>query len=275
MISELKSDDFHKCLGLLNAEGQIEVKAIVNGVNPGRIFVDNLNAPGTGLIWLGNNDGFIFMGDENNEAFNSSINAFIDDVIVPEARRSGLEWFEGSGHHPGWDKTLERLFEHRQWGSWLQCVYRLEKENYQQQNKPEIPQGYTIHKMDELLYKNDSTIIKNIDFLQSKVSEFWSSPERFFEEGTGYYALYDHEVVGICFSGFVANSVHCIDIETLKAHRGKKLAQLLAWNVVADCFEKNRVPYWDCMEGNKASIAVAESLGFTKAFNYTGYEFSF
>ncbi|AHA06443.1 hypothetical protein IEC_02299 [Bacillus toyonensis] len=58
MISELNMNDFYKCNGLVNEKGQLEVKAVIAGVNPGRIFVDNIYSPNSGLIWLGNNDGF-------------------------------------------------------------------------------------------------------------------------------------------------------------------------------------------------------------------------
>ncbi|MBM7583982.1 hypothetical protein JOC86_000519 [Bacillus pakistanensis] len=41
--------------------------AVVEGINPRRIFVDDHVSPSSGLIWLGNNDGFIFIGNENND----------------------------------------------------------------------------------------------------------------------------------------------------------------------------------------------------------------
>ncbi|WP_265413186.1 hypothetical protein [Bacillus thuringiensis] len=37
------------------------MKAVIEGVNPGRIFVDNISSPNSGLIWLGNNDGFFLL----------------------------------------------------------------------------------------------------------------------------------------------------------------------------------------------------------------------
>lgn len=58
MISELNKADFYKCNSLVNQKGQLEVKAVIAGLNPGRIFVDNIYSPNSGLIWLGNNDGF-------------------------------------------------------------------------------------------------------------------------------------------------------------------------------------------------------------------------
>ncbi|HDR5277169.1 TPA: GNAT family acetyltransferase [Bacillus thuringiensis] len=45
MISELNKDDFYKCNRLVNEKGQLEVKAVIARVNPGRIFVDNIYFP--------------------------------------------------------------------------------------------------------------------------------------------------------------------------------------------------------------------------------------
>ncbi|WP_449536448.1 GNAT family N-acetyltransferase [Ferdinandcohnia sp. Marseille-Q9671] len=274
MISELKKSEFHRCRDLLNESGQIEAKAVGEGVNPGRIFVDNLDAPTTGLIWLGNNDGFIFIGNERNEEFNTQFNHFIDSVLVPEARKVGLTWFEGIGNHHKWDETIQKICKNRKLGSWNQRVYTLQRDDLKESLVP-IEQGYTIVKISEMLYTNSDHSIKNIEFLHSKITEFWSSPERFFLEGVGYCVVYQNEIVSVCFSGFAVDNVHCIDIETLKEHQGKKLAQRVAFAFVRDCLDHHFVPYWDCMESNKPSIAVAENIGFRLVYGYKGYEFKF
>ncbi len=62
MISELKKSEFFKCRYMLYEQGQLEAKAVVEGINPGRIFVDDIESPASGLIWLSNNDGFFFIG---------------------------------------------------------------------------------------------------------------------------------------------------------------------------------------------------------------------
>jgi GNAT superfamily N-acetyltransferase len=275
MISELKQSEFHRCKGLIYEQGQLEAKAVIERVNPGRIFVDDIDIPATGFIWLGNNDGFIFIGDERNERFNVQINHFIDTVIKPEARKVGLAWFEGIGNHRNWDKIIEKVFEHRNLGSWNQRVYTLQKNDYKGIYAPPIEQGYSVVKISQTLYNNSDNSIKNIEFLHSKISEFWSSSKRFFKEGIGYCVVYKNEIVSMCFSGFVVENVHCIDIETLEEHQGKKLAQRVALTFVEDCLENNIVPYWDCMESNKPSIAVAENIGFRNKFDYKGYEFPF
>ena len=68
-----------------------------------------------------------FFGDAENEEFNKEVNRFINHVIVPEARKVGLDCFEGIGNHSKWNKTIERIFQHRKLKSWNQRVYMLEK----------------------------------------------------------------------------------------------------------------------------------------------------
>lgn len=275
MISELSKNDFYKCSGLINEHGQLEVKAVIAGVNPGRIFVDNVSSPNSGLIWLGNNDGFFFIGDAKNIEFNNTINDFIDEVIVPEAKKVGLNCFEAIGNHSNWNKTIDRIFQHRNLKSWNQRVYTLRKEGYENHHEPEIEQEYTVLKMSKALYENSNNTFKNIDFLQSKILEFWSSSDRFFNEGIGYCIVYDDLIVSVCFSGFVFENIHCIDIETIEGYQGRKLAQKIAHSFVKDCLENDIIPYWDCMELNKPSVAVVENVGFTNVFNYVGYYFLF
>lgn len=273
MISELAKRDFYKCKGLAYERGHAEVKAILEGTNPGRVFVDNLTSPNSGLIWLGNNDGFFFIGDAENENFNSNINEFIDNVIKPEARKLGIYVFEGIGNHPKWDKTIQELFAHRNLSSWNQKVYKLKIENYLMGNEPKIDDKYSVVKLMEDLYNDYS--IKNIEFLQSKIKEFWTSPLEFFDKGLGYCIIYRNQIVSICFSAFVYGNTHCVDIETLPLHQGKRLAQKAAHAFVKGCIQRDMIPYWDCSEDNIGSVMVAERIGLMNVFNYKGYDFSF
>ena len=137
-------------------------------MNPGRIFVDNMTSPNSGLIWLGNNDGFFFIGDAENEKFNNEMNRFIDNVIILEARKVGLTCFEGIGNHSKWNKTIERIFHHRKLKSWNQRVYTLKEEDYVGNHELKIEQGYTVLKMSKTLYEDQRDSLKNIEFYNQK-----------------------------------------------------------------------------------------------------------
>lgn len=275
MIYELPKSHFYKCRSLVYEKGQLEIRAVIEGVNPGRIFVDDEISPTTGFVWLGNNDGFFFFGNAENEAFNKGLNPFIDEIIIPEAKKVQLNCFEGMGNHIKWNRTIEKVFKHRKLESWNQRVYEIQKDDYKGNEEPAIAQEYEVVKICKTLFANNGGSIKNIEFLHAKILEFWASPELFFDEGIGYGIVYKNEIVSVCFSGFVFENVHCIDIETLEGFQGGKLAQKLAHSFVKDCLENNMVPYWDCMELNKSSVAVAEKVGFKNIFNYVGYYFYF
>ncbi|MCC5895556.1 MAG: GNAT family N-acetyltransferase [Alkalibacterium sp.] len=273
MIYELSEPDFFKCKRLLNPEGQVEVKAIISGPNQGRVFVDDLSNPKTGLVWLGNNDGFFFIGDEDNGEFNDYINDFIDTVIKADAQKVDLNWFEGMGNHSGWDRTLDDLFKHRKTSSWKQIVYSL-KDKHDLPARPQlIPKTYQLKDITPDLYFNNDYAIHNISYLQSKIDTFWSSPSDFFENGLGYCIVGDNKVVSLCFSSFVYKNTHCIDIETLSSHQNKQLAQFAAYAFVQRCLYENLLPYWDCMESNTVSQKVAEKIGLSHSFSYKGIEF--
>ncbi len=183
----------------------------------------------------------------------------------------GLNDLEIIAHHPEWNPVIKNIFKHRKLNSWNQQVYQLSQTDYIAENEPILDLKYQMKKIDKALYENNA--IENNEFLHTNISEFWASTQDFFDKGIGYCVVFDHEIVSICFSGFVAEKLQCINIETVEEHQGKKLAQKAAHLFVKECFEKNQIPYWDCMVENSPSVAVAEKLGFTKKCEYKGYEF--
>ncbi len=273
MIRELNKSEFYKCEKLLNGGGHIEVKAVMEGNNPGRIFVDDIDYPKTGLIWLGNNDGFFFIGDEENDGFNNQINDFIDHVILPEARKVRLNNFIAIGNHSRWDNTIEKTFNHRDMQKSHQKVYMLEKGHVKNKSEPSIKPGYNALKITKDLFENKNNSLENIRFLRSKISEFWSSPEDFFRKGMGHCIVYQNKIVSLCFSGFVAGNMHGIDIETIVNHQGNHLGQKVAHCVVNDHVSNGKIPYWDCEEANKPSNKIAENVGLENYKNYFVYIF--
>ncbi|MGR3764180.1 GNAT family N-acetyltransferase [Rossellomorea sp. NS-SX7] len=275
MISELNKSEYYKCKALINEEGLLESKAVIEGENHGRIFVNDPIAPSSGFIWLGSNNGFIFIGNEDNEEFNLELNHFFNTIIKTDALKVDMTAFEAIGNHSKWNKTIKKVFGENVNG-YNQRVYELQKDDYRKQNEPVIEQGYEVRKITKNILENKGHLTyENIGFLHSKLLEFWTSFERFLHYGHGYMVFYENEIVSVCFSGVVAGNVHGIDIETLEHHQGKKLAQKAAHSFVQDCIDNHITPYWDCMEINESSVSVAESIGFKNTFNYSWYSITF
>lgn len=271
MLIELEQSNFSRCKDIINPTGHLEVRAIMAGNNPGRVFVDNEEKPSAGLVWLGNHDGFFFFGEKRNEEFNQKVTGFIDRVIAPQAQELNLEWFECFGNHPGWDETIETIFSGRDMQTWNQKVFSLPGDQRTVSISACLPAEFSLLR---IVPGNLSSEISNLPFWGKRICDFWGDLERFFELGIGYGILREKELVGLCFSGFVEGDVHGIDIETLPAYQGKKLGQIMGSAFVEDCQARNLTPYWDCMESNKPSEAVARKIGLVESFSYRGFEFA-
>ncbi|GAB2564861.1 GNAT family N-acetyltransferase [Gracilibacillus alcaliphilus] len=273
MIIELEKSDFYKCTEMVVSESHLEVPAVIYGNNPGRIFVDNKQSPRSGMIWLGNMDGFIFIGEADNLLFNREIKTYMDEVIAPEAIKLGLGDFEGSGHTPEWDQTITEIFEKETLISSGQRVYKLPEENFDQQTVPEISEDYSIVKVTSDI---DQSNFKNKELLLHPLQEFWESPaDCFAKGGIVYMAMKEAEIAAVIYTGFSYQNKHLIGIETDEQHQGRKLAQRLTYSYVQEALAKGIIMYWDVMEVNSPSIAVAEKSGFQRLFNYKVYEYSF
>ncbi|UHA75151.1 GNAT family N-acetyltransferase [Paenibacillus sp. 481] len=272
MIHELDRNQFYRCKNLVNRGVNIEEKAIVEGAHSGRIFVDNIENPRSGLIWQGNNDGFIFIGDSQNKTFNHDIKRYIDDVISVQAKEQGVEWFECIGNHQSWYTTFHEIFSDKALKSWDQNVYMISPSSFnstakQQDNEDE----FIVEQVTKQFLENKE--INNMEFVRSKIMEFWESEATFFEQGIGFCMLHNHDVVSLCISGYRYKDIHGIDIETIESYQGRKLAQRVVYYFVDYCFANGCTPYWDCMEVNYPSNAVAKNIGFTKEFGYKGFEY--
>jgi hypothetical protein len=224
MISELKRSEFHRCKELITEKGLLETKAVIEGNHPGRIFVDDTASPASGIIWLGSNNGFIFIGDEQNAEFNAVLPDFFTKKVQPDFREAGYTAFEAIGHHPRWDKTFLEVFGENVIG-YHQRVYELQKDHYRKQPEPVVEKGYEVV---QISCETLDVPYNNVEFLQSKVLEFWPSLDAFLTEGMGYMVVYENDIACVCFSGVVAGNIHGIDIETVTHHQGKKLAQTAA-----------------------------------------------
>lgn len=273
MIYELGKSQFNNISHLLFGDRcNVEIKAVTELNNPGWVFVDNIKTPKTALVWSKGIEGFYFAGEENNPEFNDYINDYIDIIIRPRAKQLGLKSFECSGISQQWDNTIEKLFNKRKLQKSYQCVYKFKDFESCYLEKYPIDSNYTVRRIDcELL----NSQIDNKEFLLSEIQLFWSSVEDFLQKGIGFCIMNDKLVVSRAISGFVTKNTQTIGIETLKEYRRKGFAKKSVIEFLKHCKTNKFEPYWDCMKKNIASASTAESIGFSKDFEYALYEFYF
>jgi GNAT superfamily N-acetyltransferase len=247
-----------------------EALAVIEGNNPGWVFVDNPNAPRAALVWAQGIDGFYLVGDASSAVFRDELDFHIDQVLKPRLYNLGVAWFELSGEDD-WDPVINSALGNRGPKCNQQWVYVLKLEVHESLTQPEVADGHRLLRVDPRLLVNHS--LSNIQFLSSKLTHFWGSVDAFLNTGLGYVLVDGDEIISLCCSGFVAGNIHAIDIETEQSHRRKGHAEAVARAFLAECTKKHLQPHWDCMAENTASLRLAEKLGFTQSHGYTLYSF--
>ena len=170
-----------------------------------------------------------------------------------------------------WDTVIKNTLSKRNLESSLQLVYTIEPAKQRILSRPEDIDGCRLLSVNPCLPVNLSE--NSRQFLFSKLNQFCGSPDAFLNAGFGYVLVDGEEIVSLCFSGFVAGTVHAIDIETMPSARRKGYAEVVARAFLAEYLEKHLQPHWDCMADNPASSRLAEKLGFVQNHEYVLYSF--
>lgn len=271
MITELKKEEFQRIAPLLKGEYiNLEIESVAEGYSPGWIFVDDPAEPKTAMVWSRGIEGFYFLGDAENPAFTEHINRFIDEEIFPRAKALGLQHFEFSGTAQAWDERFERIFKDRNPKKSKQFVYR-HRNLHDRSLEPEtLEKGYSLKKITEELLTSDQY---NSQLVKETILDWWESTEDFFKYGAGFAIFHNNTAVCVCSTSFRNDQSMESHIITSKNHRKKGLATAAVSGFLNYCKEQNYIPYWDCMEENHGSRALAEKLGYTREFEYYLYKF--
>ncbi len=274
MIFEIEKDNFKSIYGLLDDKvDNVEIKAVIEGNNPGWIFVDSIKSPHTAMIWSKGIQGFYFVGDENNPEFNNYISDYIDKEIEPRAIKENLNRFEFSGETEKWCSILEEVFSGRELNKSKQYIYKFKYDSWHDYKKRKLNDKFVLRKINiELL--NDKNI-KNLDYIVSEILRWWNSCEEYLNETFGYCIVSDNIIVNYCLCNFVYDDIHTMGIETLEEYRRNGFSQVTTEAFVETCIDKQLKPHWECMGSNIPSWSLAEKLNFNREHIYTLYSFPF
>lgn len=130
-----------------------------------------------------------------------------------------------------------------------------------------MPKTYSIATIDESLYHITKAEIWSRDFC----SQF-SSYDEYKQNGLGFAILFEGKPVCGASSYTYYNGGIEIEISTLEEHRRKGLATACAAKLILECMKRNIYPSWDA--ANRASVALAEKLGYHFDHEYTTYAIS-
>lgn len=273
MIYELEKNQFYKISHLLNGELiNLEIKSVVEGYNPGWVFVDDIENPKTAMVWSKGIEGFYFVGDANNKEFNNYINTYINNEVVSRAKKLGLLYFEFSGTSVEWEENFEVIFKEKYLNKSKQFVYKNKNIESKYFKDLKLEEEFNIRKVNADLLQNKQYDLK---FVESAIYSWWDSLEEFINHGIGFCILHNDTAVCSCVASFMISNSMESHIETIDKYRRKGLATRAVGEFLKYCKKNQYTPYWDCMEKNFGSRALAEKFGYQKEFEYQLYSFKF
>ncbi len=230
---------------------------VIEGIRPGRIFVDRILDPSVAFIWT-NMEYAYLIGD--SVAVSAEVIEIVEKTILPSLDQDGLDFLTifPFGVSPA---DVQAWFPKRKPVSFGVNSYSFDREKFEKlrYETNSLPSDFALVKLDgrTLAQEVCQGILEDILFC-------WESLERFESFGRGYCIQSQADrVATACYAiGYGANAYH-INIWTHPEYRRKGLARQAGIAFLTESIQENRTIYWINDAPNIASRRLAESLGFS------------
>lgn len=257
MYSELERKEYGKIQPFFkDAPKDPMLYAVLEGFQPGRVFVDQGARPSFALVWGGMEYAYLG-GHLNSPEHQQAVSKIVEEEMLPALEGSGFV----SVFPP--DEAARQLlltmFSHREPVSYGVNIYNFcGGESSNLSNHPgKLPTGYSLARLDQ-----DNLAQEEFSHIQDDIIYCWESVGRFLELGLGFSVLHQGKPVSSCYAiGYGAGAYH-ITISTARDHRRKGLAKQAASAFLHQSLSDGKTIYWLNDAPNIASRKLAESLGF-------------
>src|SRR5690554_3864714 len=126
MMIELKSENFGTVESFFEQKKQyIPALSVIHGNYPGRVFVDNEQAPHVAIVWVISRWLYI-EGGATTEDSKEAVYRFIKKVLLPDCELRNVNWFEiYSSDSKQWDDLFIDGIEHEKVHKHYESLYTL------------------------------------------------------------------------------------------------------------------------------------------------------
>lgn len=230
--------------------------SILSGTQSGKLFVDQIDAPKSVLIWHYCGLSYV-LGNSTSIQFNEELyfmmchpeNYHLHNMVIMVGKED-----------TGWNLTLQNLMNKN--SAILQkerYFFTFDQDSFNQ-NEYIVPNGFTYFEIEG----------KHLPMIKGRVipSYSWDSMEDFFVKGKGIgiYDLVNDKVVSTAITSGIDPINHKIDIgiETQPEYRKQGFATLAAAGMVNYVLSKHMEPDWGCDSQNIGSAHTAMHVGFKR-----------
>ncbi|MGD8626169.1 MAG: GNAT family N-acetyltransferase [Anaerolineae bacterium] len=269
MIYEIETDDFERARPLFRevAAFQPFCGAVLAGIYPGRVFVDDADRPRAGFLFR--EDGWCFLaGDPEAAAFNRALNEAIWSRQAVDEGLTRLLITSGPGER---GRQLAAILAPREPVPARRRHYVGRELAFD--GRAHLPEGAALEPMDEtLLGRQDVQVPDQV----AETIQTWRSLAGPAFHDYGFVAIVDDRVASWATVDGVVEGFGDAGLFTLPRYRRRGLATAVSAATVAHGLARGmKAINWTCAADNVASIRVAEKLGFARQPDYTLYFMAF
>jgi RimJ/RimL family protein N-acetyltransferase len=270
VFHELKPSGFRRVRPLFAGfDYSLSVEAAIEGNNPGRIFVDDVETPRTALALTV--EGYLLAGDDTNPQTVDALRRLLRDRIFTGEVFVNGDWSMSLAIHPeAWEARLPALIPTHEAEKSARYHYLCHALAFDW--RQHLPQGYAVRRVDAALWRDPRVVFPESVREWIDLEEVWGTEESFFDKGVSFAVLHGGEVVAWCTPDCVAGDQIDVGIFTLPAHRRRGLAAVAVAATVEQSLRQGfRAVGWHCNADNVASWKTAERVGFVRDREYVYY----
>ncbi len=244
--------------------------AVLEGIWPGQVWVDDAANPRSGLLLTflsGGGAAWCFLaGETGNSEFNTALNKAIFDE---EAAGEDIGTFLFTCSPEDWDGQLLVVGDPRQPAPMLRQHYVCHELTYDWRSN--LPNGYTLLPMETSLLKRTGLQIPT----QVKTTlDAWESIDDKKFQDYGFVVIHKNQVVAWATVDFVTEKSGDLGFETLPEFRKRGLGSAVAAAALEHGCAKGLEIGWTCAEDNIGSQRSAKKLGLKRGQDYVMYLFA-
>jgi RimJ/RimL family protein N-acetyltransferase len=273
MFHELTPDRFAGVRPLFAGfDYSLSLQAAIERLGPGRIFVDDVARPRTGLALTV--EGYLLAGEHDDPEILEALRQFLrDSIFTGKVYVNGADSLSLAVHPEAWEARLPELIP-------TYDALKLPRYHYLCRRvaldwRSSLPDGYALRRIDrELLADPDLALSEGL--AEEEIEAYWGSVSHFLERGIGFCVLHGVDEVSHCTADCAAGTQVDVGVYSAPAHRRKGLAAAVVAATVEHClsYGANQVG-WHCNAENTGSWKTAERVGFERNREYVYYYYAY
>jgi GNAT superfamily N-acetyltransferase len=235
---------------------ELVVEAVLAGNSAAQLWkIHRPGGPALIVLWDQGNNVLYLCGDPLDTAAQRALTELIRTRIRSRAIRLGRPYFKTCALTPSIEPLLELLFHGIALRELPSLLYTLTNAR-----RAPAAEGIKLLPIDRALLSN--TALANTEHIRAEIQQMWPSEERFYQQGFGWAAAVESQIVCWCTAEYLSATRCGIGIATVPAFERHGIATATAGQFVREALQRGLTPYWECRADNIGSIRVAEKLGF-------------